>query len=458
MPSISLRKKPLIALRLVDERLSIVIVEDLKTGTTLRSSFSIVVTEELLAKPEALGFQLRRLLENVKAGGGRAIFCVPAAWCLSHRVEMPLLSDEDAADFLATEAERTLPLPLNDLVYTTSVFDSIDAGTGAAIFALPNTRLQWIHALIASAGLTPRAILPDVVGYMNHGDAGVRLIVIASGHEVEVAMTLDNALYLLRSLGPGTQDAAALARNLNLTISRLPQALQTAVTSATLYAESSIATTLADAFAFTAPQIEWQVRPLEASSEIGADKALFAAVLWHLKRPLAHLNFLTHTVQPFQAFLRQIRQQRVATLLGVTAGIIFIVMVSLFWQSHKLQSLESQRADLGVRAERLRGLQAKISAYRSWFEDEPETLEAMKQLATVFPRDGSVTLRSLRIRDRFQVTCAGNAASNAAWLTVLETMRSTKSIEGLSVGSVRGEAPVDFTFTYRVRTGPRDES
>jgi hypothetical protein len=76
-------------------------------------------------------------------------------------------------------------------------------------------------------------------------------------------------------------------------------------------------------------------------------------------------------------------------------------------------------------------------------------LRILRRLTEAFPEEGSVSLKTLEIRDTSEVTCSGVARDNQAWLKLLDQLREAPQITEVNVQNVRGKAPLQFSLIFR---------
>jgi hypothetical protein len=73
----------------------------------------------------------------------------------------------------------------------------------------------------------------------------------------------------------------------------------------------------------------------------------------------------------------------------------------------------------------------------------------LRTLSRAFPKEGSVTAKTVEIGDLKTVSCTGIAKTYAALLQTKERLRALKQIRDVNILSTRGQAPaIAFTFTF----------
>ena len=76
-------------------------------------------------------------------------------------------------------------------------------------------------------------------------------------------------------------------------------------------------------------------------------------------------------------------------------------------------------------------------------------LQLIESLTECFPETGEVWAKSVQIGEEFKVTCSGFAQNQKALLDMVGRLRARPDVTGVQVQSVRGEKPVQFSFTYK---------
>jgi hypothetical protein len=104
--------------------------------------------------------------------------------------------------------------------------------------------------------------------------------------------------------------------------------------------------------------------------------------------------------------------------------------------------------------QQLEGLQKQISRYRPWYDETVRGLTILLRLTEAFPEDGSVTAKTVEIRDLNAVTCTGIARNYPALLKTVERLRTVRQIPDVNLGPTRGQPPaLQFTFNFQWSEG-----
>jgi hypothetical protein len=151
-----------------------------------------------------------------------------------------------------------------------------------------------------------------------------------------------------------------------------------------------------------------------------------------------------------QELLKRGLMMRVGMVLAVAALVLF----ALFVLRHlHVTVLERRWERIEPQVTRLESLQEQISTYRAWYEDEARSLMMVMALTGAFPESGGAWVRSVEIEDQARVSCDGFARSDSDWLRLLDALGELEGIEDLQVKQVRGQNPVQFSFSFQWRGG-----
>jgi hypothetical protein len=84
----------------------------------------------------------------------------------------------------------------------------------------------------------------------------------------------------------------------------------------------------------------------------------------------------------------------------------------------------------------------------------------LRSVTEAFPEDGSVTAKTMEIRDLNTVTCTGIArdlgtmSAHQALLKTVERLRKVRQIPEVNMGPTRGQSPaLQFTFNFQWNEG-----
>jgi Tfp pilus assembly protein PilN len=128
------------------------------------------------------------------------------------------------------------------------------------------------------------------------------------------------------------------------------------------------------------------------------------------------------------------------------------------FQEFQLIWFRSQWSAMSDKVQELDGLQQQIRQYHPWFDDSFRSLTILRQLTQAFPEDGSVTAKTMEIRDGNTVTCTGTAQDNTALLRTLNQLRTADGVTDIKLQQIRGKSPMQFSFDVHYGNGGGGEN
>ena len=139
--------------------------------------------------------------------------------------------------------------------------------------------------------------------------------------------------------------------------------------------------------------------------------------------------------------------------LAAAAAMVVLLAIGLFsYQQWQLHSLRSQWSAMASKVQDLEKVTGKISQYRPWFDTSFRCLTILKDLTAAFPEDGSLTAKTVEIRDMNAVSCAGNAQNYGAVAKTIHDLGTVKGVTNFNY-QIRGKSPMQFTLDYHLEGG-----
>jgi len=187
-------------------------------------------------------------------------------------------------------------------------------------------------------------------------------------------------------------------------------------------------------------------------------KACVAHGLSILKGRKLEVEFLPPRISPIEQFINKYLAGRFLKI-GAAAGAL-VLLVGLLFLAQELWLIywSKKWASVEPQVKTVEYLQQQIRKYRPWFDDSFRTLMILKRLSEAFPEEGTVSVRTIEMRDTGLVICSGTARDNASLLRVLERIRGTREIASVHVDQTRGNSPVQFTFRFEWIAKPQQTS
>ena len=109
---------------------------------------------------------------------------------------------------------------------------------------------------------------------------------------------------------------------------------------------------------------------------------------------------------------------------------------------------------MAVKVAELQDIQNQIRFYRPWYDESFRTLAILRQVTLAFPEDGSVTAKTIEIRDSGStVSCAGNARDSASVLAMQAKLRTLTGVSDVHITQQRGKSPMQFAIDFKYGIG-----
>ena len=154
-------------------------------------------------------------------------------------------------------------------------------------------------------------------------------------------------------------------------------------------------------------------------------------------------------MRAWQQVATKFSSKKIAGAATVAGAIALIILLAFLVQQIQLSLLRSKWSVLEPRVVELEAFQQNIKKFRPWFDDSVRSLAILRRLTEAFPEDGQVSARTFEVREPSAVSCSGVARDNPSFLKMLEKLRGTKEISDLKIEQVRGQSPLQFTFSFR---------
>src|SRR5262249_35934886 len=133
---------------------------------------------------------------------------------------------------------------------------------------------------------------------------------------------------------------------------------------------------------------------------------------------------------------------------GLAGGIVLFLLLTAFgYQEWQLARYQSQWNAMAPKVKELKSVNDQIRRFRPWYDDSMRALTILKQLTAAFPEDGSVSAKTIEIRDLNAVTCTGTTRDRQGVLKVFDGLRT--NVADLKLENIRGnKSPLQFTFDF----------
>jgi len=165
-------------------------------------------------------------------------------------------------------------------------------------------------------------------------------------------------------------------------------------------------------------------------------------------------SFLPPKVQPWQKLLSgRMSARKLAWAGGAAAAVASCVALAFGIQQWQISNLETEWDKMAPRVNDLQADQDQIKKFRSWYDrtaagPSHTGMKILRKLWESFPDDGSVSAKTIEVRDLSSVTCAGVASGDAAFLKLHANLSKAPEISDLH-SDVRGQKPLQFSLAYQ---------
>jgi hypothetical protein len=424
-----------------------------ESGNRVAKSFTLPFGADVVAvDPERVGKELAAQLASASVVERRCVVCVPAGWAMTASADVPAVGADDLRGYLELRAEREFPIPVSDLRLAHCAYALPDGRQRATLAALPAKRLEAVERMLAAAGCRAVSISLGLESCLPQKDSPAGLHFLANGNHVDVVIAAGGGIAAVRSLpgpaGPGAAnfDAASFSREVRITLGRLPDSVRQQVREARFGGAPDSAQNLCGEIRQELHRMGIESRLQETA---GHPAAAREAAEQHLRQQPVVFEFLPPQINRWQIFLQRFDSRRRRWIVLAASAFVVLPALTYFVRSRMESSLAAEWNAMRKNVVELESLQQKIRQFRPWFEAAPQDLQIIEGLAAAFPEQGDVWAKSIQLGEGHKVTCAGFARNQPALLALLDRLRARTDVAGLQLQQVRGENPVQFSFTYK---------
>jgi hypothetical protein len=469
------RLASLLGLTLDGSRLEGVVLRRTNGSLQLLQSFSATLTlDPLTAAPELVAREIRNQLDAAGVRVRDCIVGVPLKWALTGQTELPPLSETDAASLLQLEAEKNF----HSDVATLRLVDSgcaLAAGKQYVTLAgISHGQLATLEQVLKAAKLRPVSFTLGLSALQPPGaenSNGVLALAIGESN-VGLQITAGGGVAALRALEGAVENegsrrslhAGVVSRETRITLGQLPAELRATVKRIRIFGPRELAQPLADEMELRFEPLGLRVEVVSAyaPNEFGVPlppeaslSAAFSLASRGLTEQPVAFEFLLPKPTMLEQFAAKYSSGKLKTVGAIAAGVLAIFGGIFLFQEIELILLKSQWSKMSAKVTELQGLQQNIQQYRPWFDDSFTGLSVMRQLTLAFSEDGSVTAKTVEIRDGNLVTCSGTAQSQSALLKTIRQLSAEDGVSKVTLGPIRGKAPtLQFTFDFHFGRQP----
>jgi hypothetical protein len=161
-------------------------------------------------------------------------------------------------------------------------------------------------------------------------------------------------------------------------------------------------------------------------------------------------EFLPPKVSSFKKFMDRYSSGTTEKVALAVIAVLLLAGGAFGYQQWQLTRLKAEWAQVSQKSNGLKDIRGNIRKYRPWFDESARTLSILRQLTEAFPDRGSVSAKTVEIRDKDIVSCSGIFTDNQQLLNTTERLRKSPNVSDFTMGPTRGtKAPMQFSFEFR---------
>jgi hypothetical protein len=471
------RRNSVLGLALDGSRLEGVVLRRVNGALQTQQSFVVALSlDPLTNDPALVGREIRNHLDTAGVRERDCVVCLPLKWALTTHVEVPELPEADVPSFLEIEAERGFHCDVNTLHIATSVCRGGSRKRHAMLVGIPRNHVAHLEQALYAAKLRPVGFSLAIAALQSaRSDSTAGFLALAIGEtHVALQITAGGGVAALRALEgaldlEGSQrllHADLVARETRITFGQLPSDLIEAVRTVRIFGPSDLAQQLADELELRLDVMGLKIERVAhyASGEFAlsfpADTVVrpaFSLAAEYLADRRPGFEFLPPRVPVWKQMADRYSSGRLRGALTVGGAVALVVGGIFFFQQCQLWRAEAQWKQMASQVGQLEDISKQISQYRPWYDESVKGLSILRCLTQAFPEDGSVTAKTVEIRDLSNVTCTGTARNYQILLQTLQKLRALPQIRDANLGPTRGQTPaLQFSFSFAWSEGGRN--
>jgi len=472
------RASSVLGIAIDGNRLEAVVVRRSGGSLQVRQSVSAAMAlAPLTGDPELVGREIRNHLETAGVHESRCVVCLPLTWVMTLQTKVPPdISGADLDSYLQIEAERGFSSGYESLFITRSLFKAPSGEEYATLLAVPRNHLDMLERALRAAKLKPQAFAMGISATQSPSQQpSQRVLTLAlSSFGLELQASGGGGIIALRSLdaaveseGPRRKVSADLvAREIRITLGQLPGGFSDGPGPIKIFGEPETTrqfiTDIAPRLSALGLRVEPMDRPAAVSfdtapkPEIAASPVLALASAYVLSSDVGP-DFLPPKISPWRQFVATKLSTQKFAYAGGAAAVIAVIVGGLFgWQQIQLHIWNNRWDAIAPRVTELQAEAANIDKYRPWFDQSYSALQMMKALTSAFPDLGSVTVKTLEIRDLSTVSVHGNATTMVAFNIVREKLGNVPGVVGLKSDTAGLPPQIQYNLNYQWKPRPEE--
>lgn len=458
---------PVLGLAFDSGRLEGVAVRRTNGSVEVKRSFAVSLSLDVLTQePELVGREIRGHLATAGIRERTCTVAIPSSWALTVQVKLPDLPEADQESLLQMEAERGFPCAVDTLIVASSRFRAPSGETQVMLVGVPRHHVLRLQQVLKAAQLRPVSFSLGIAGLeppenvtqgeviLLAGEAGLGLCIWGAGGLAALRF-LEGAFEMDGSEKRVQTDQ--VVRELRITLGQLPAEVRSEIHRVRIFGEGDVSDELAEQLT---PRLEGFGLPVERARH-------YAAGIWGVTLPAGTpisaglglalqritgrsvgLEFLPPRISTWQRLRTRTSSARLVWV-GATVGALALCVAAAFgFQQWQLWRWQSRWSAMSKRVTGLQDQQTLIKRYRPWYDQSLQSLNILRRLTEAFPVEGTVSAKSVNLREPATVTCIGTARDGEVLLKTFDRLRQAGDVSDLNL-ETRGSSPVEFTLSFQ---------
>jgi hypothetical protein len=471
------RASSVLGIAIDGNRLEAVVVRRSGSSLQVRQSLSAdMALAPLTGDPELVGREIRNHLESAGVHERRCVVCLPLTWVLTLQTKAPEMSEQDLQSYLQIEAERGFSSGYESLFIKQSLFKAPNGDHYATLLAVPRNHLDLLERALRAAKLKPMAFAMGISATQSPSQqAAQRVLTLAlSNHGLELQVTGGGGIIALRSLDAAVESEGArrkvsadlVAREIRITLGQLPGGFSEGAGPIKIFGEGELTRQFISEIAPKLSVLGLRVEPMDRPASVSFEAApkpeiaaspVLALAAAYVQRADVGPDFLPPKVSPWRQFVATKLSTQKLSYAGGAAAVLVVIVGGLFgWQQIQLYQLNGQWEKINTPVGKLEAETFKINKYRPWFDQSFAALNILAKLTQAFPDTGTVTAKSLEIRDLSTVSAHGMATTMLAFNVMREGLGRIPGVIELHADTAGQPPQIAYNLTYQWRPRPTE--
>lgn len=408
--------------------------------------FLDISADALIGDPAQAGKAFAEKLQAAGIRERRCVLCIPPSWTLTASADLPEVSPEDLRGYFELRAEREFSTSELRLAFTP--YSLPDGSQRATLAALPTKQMEAVEAFLLNAGCHLVSLSVALYGCLAKAESTLHLLV--NRDSTDAVITCGGGVAALRTL-TGSATSPSFAREVRITLGRLPEAVRQSVKHARIYGsqESGLRAIL-----------EYAGFDSIVEETGGAPNPAVESAERFLNEAPVPFEFLVPEPSRWPAALDRLNTKRGRQIAAGALALVVLPMLLFTIQSYRESHLTAEWDGMKNNVAELDVIQQKIRQFRPWFEPAPQKLQALETLIAAFPERGEIWTRSVQITnymEKNEAAMPGGAvkttfsgfARNNALQGLQERLPKQPGVSLMRLQQTRGNNPTQFTLTFR---------